>query len=515
MKSNLLIKTIKKSIRIAVWMFFVLVFTYPLKAQPTLTSNNLGLNGGGIAYFSGSESAFSNPANLMLPNRPGSMHLSIGQAALHINPILSSNTVSGHFTNFRNRYRPYIPKYIDINSSQRNTILEKHFPGQELKANTPSRAEVMLGGIHWYKNDFAISISLRARIASRITTGRGWYDVNFIGQNDRSVRDFTLSQQQSELYELSFGYAQDFTFVNGLMPGLSKLYIGLAPKLVIAGPQFDARYHARYYDDGINTQANPFTSEFSLQSTGRFSNAIQSYMQSGNPRQAVQDNFGSYRFEQSGLGLGFDFGLNYVIPLSDEGLSQRMEGIPKKSLRIALSLTDIGVLRQTEQPLTINTPGDTTMAQQQSPLNEMFIGSGGQYINQLHQAESLPNPFLSAEETSEEAYSTMLPTSVNAGILVDLSTVKFIGDLTLGLDNSAFTSKNLSVYLGMEARPLEKIPLRMGTRLASNMPLQVGFSTGLETKYWDFTLGSQALIYPQSQQAALAGGAIGGLQFHF
>lgn len=515
MKGNFLIQTIKKGIGIIGWALLAMTFTHTLNAQPSLTSNNLGLNGGGIAYFSGSESVFSNPANLMLPNRPGTLHINIGQAALQINPILSSNTVSGQFTNFRNRYRPYIQKYVDINSSQRNTILDKHFGEQRLQANTPSRAEIMLGGIHWYKNDYAISIALRARIASRTTTGRGWYDESFIGENDRSVRDFTLSQQQSELYELSFGYAQDFTFVNGLMPGLSKLYIGFAPKLIVAGPQLDARYHARYYDDGINAQANPFISDFTLQSTGRFSDAIHSYMQSGNPQEAINNNFDSYRFAQSGYGLGFDFGLNYVIPLSDEGLSQRAEGIPKKSLRIALSLTDIGVLRQMEQPLTLRAPRDTSIAQQQSPLNEMFIGSGGQYINHLHQAESLPNPLLSAGETSEEAYSTMLPTSVNAGILVDLSTVKFIGDLTLGLDNSAYTSKNLSVYLGMEARLLERVPLRMGTKLASNMPLQVGFSTALETKYWDFTLGSQALIYPQSQQVALAGGAIGGLQFHF
>lgn len=488
-------------------------------AQPVITAENMSLGGGGTAYLDGPEATFWNPANLMIRDQPGQFHLDIGQSAIQFEPLLSSKSVNQQFANFLDGYQPYTQVAAGINGRQRSTILNIHYPENKLQSQNQQRADFMLGGAVWQQKDYALSVALRARYASNIKTGRGWYEDRFTEHNGQQVRDFSLIQHRSEFYELAVGYAQEFTFVNGLMPGLNKLYIGIAPKVILAGPAFDVRYNARYIRDDEERINSTFIADFSMESSGRFSGTTSDYQQSRNPRQAIRDNFrDNYHFQQTGYGIGFDFGLSYVIPLSSRKKSfsnSSASAAAEKTLRIAFSLNDIGTIRYHNQPLRMSSPADSFRAQPQTPANTMFVGAGGQYISQLHEATFLPNPLLNAEQESDEKYSVLLPTSINTGLLLDLDPFKFMGDLTLGLNNTAFTTTNLAVRLGAEVRPLPQVPIRIGTRFASEQPYQMGLGTGIETRRWDFTIGVRTLFRQESPRATLVGGAFGGLQFHF
>lgn len=487
-----------------------------IRAQPVITAENIGLGGGGTAYLNGPEATFWNPANLMIQEQAGQFHLEIGQSAIQFEPLLSSKSVSGQFTRFLDGYQPYTQVDADMSANQRTALVNTHYPGNKLQAQNRQRGDFMIAGAIWQQNDYALSIALRARYASAINVGRGWYDDHFIEENNRQVRDFSLSQNRSEYYELAVGYAQEFTFINGLMPHLNTLYIGIAPKVILAGPAFNTKYNARYIREGEDAVTSNFVSVFNMQSSGRFSGTTSDYLKSGNPRRAIKNNFqDNYHFQQTGYGLGFDFGLSYVMRLNGRKQSSMETPAPAKSLRVAFSLNDIGAVLYNKQPLSMSSPEDTSQALLQTSMNSMFVGAGGQFVSQLHTARFLPNPLVNAEHHSEESYSSLLPTSANTGIFLDLERFKFMGDLTLGLNNTAFTTKKLAVSLGAEIRPFRHVPIRAGTRFAADQPFQMGFGTGIETTHWDFTVGARALFQERSPQTSLVGAAFGGLQFHF
>ncbi|WP_372637309.1 DUF5723 family protein [Fodinibius sp.] len=491
----------------------------PVHAQPVITAENMGLGGGGTAYLNGPEATYWNPANLMIQGHPGQFHLEIGQGAIQFQPLRSSRSLSQQFANFLDGYQPYTQVAADISPKQQGSILNTHFSENKLQSLNQQRADLILAGAIWQQRDYALSVALRARYASTIKTGRGWYEDEFTEHNGRQIRDFSLIQHRSEFYELAVGYAQEFTFVNGLMPRLNTLYIGIAPKIILAGPAFDASYNARYIRDSEESRNSTFVSDFSMQSSGRFSGTTTDYLQSRNPRRAIKNNFrDNYHYQQTGYGVGFDFGLNYVIPLSSrKGNDPNSSASPAvdNSLRIAFSLNDIGTIRYHSQPLRMSSAKDSSQAQLPVAANTMFVGAGGQYISYLHEAPLLPNPLITAEQESDEPYSALLPTSINTGVLLELEQFKFMGDLTLGLHDTAFTTTNLGVRLGTEIRPLPGFPIRLGTRFASEQPLQVGLGSGIETNHWDFNVGARALFRQESAGATLVGAAFGGLQLHF
>src|SRR5699024_6835146 len=132
-----------------------------------------------------------------------------------------------------------------------------------------------------------------------------------------------------------------------------------------------------------------------LQSSGRYSRAIQQYRQYGWPQRSIDTHLSNgYSFKPTGYGLGFDFGLNFLIPL-DNNIAEGND----KSIRVGLSLNDIGAIRYHEDPLRINFSPDTSMTFQQSSVNRVFTGSAGQYLSFLDHASSLPNPLLDRKST--------------------------------------------------------------------------------------------------------------------
>jgi hypothetical protein len=499
-------------------LLFAILTSSPLAGQPVLGASNTSLGGGGTAYLSGFEATFWNPANLMIKNRRGSLHIGVGHTGILYEPVLSSDAAEDQFFNFTDSFYPYEVGTADINADQREAILTDNYPRKSLLSQHQTRTDLILGGALWQRENEAFSVVLRARLASRIDVGRGWYSNEFVSSGGRFVREFTLNQQKKQLYEFAVGYAREFTFINGLLPRLSKFYVGIAPKIVLAGPGMDATYNARYIKADEESPA-VFASDFFLHSTGEYTGMMNDYLASGNSQQAISNNLNrKFEFNNTGYGLGFDFGLTYLIPLGDELPTLKTgseQAVVSKSLRFGFSINDIGVVRYNKTPLSLSSPKDTVQIDQQPPMETMFIGADGQYLSYFSEAMTFSNTILNAQNVNRDSYSKLLPTSMNAGVLFELSQLKLMGDLTLGLNNTAFTTTKLAIHLGLEARPIQQLPLRIGTRLASGLPTHVGLGAGIETDHWDLTLGSQVILRSQTLTSEFVGGAFAGIQLHF
>src|SRR5699024_2693133 len=146
----------------------------------------------------------------------------------------------------------------------------------------------------------------------------------------------------------------------------------------------------------------------------------------------------------------------------------------KKSLRIAFSLTDLGIIHYNTTPLTASGYRETALVEEQDPLQSKFIGAPGQFLSYFEEAEALSNPLSDPDELSEDSFSGLLPTSFNVGALLDLYRLKLMGDFTLALNKTAFSGTELMAHLGVETRLLPFIPIRLGTRIAAGAPVAVG-----------------------------------------
>ncbi len=504
--------------RLYVCLFLLLILgSTSLSAQPVLNARNIALGGGGTAYLSGVESNFYNPANLSIYDRKGTIHFNLGTIGTFFEPVLSTGNPKSQFTRYADAFLPYSPGEQSISTTQRNAILSENYTGNNLRSEHLSRADIIWGGVQWIKDQKAYSLALRTRIGSRIDVGRGWYSLDSINQNGTSVRDFTLTKQLQVLHEVSFGFGQEFHFLNGLIPRINKFYIGLAPKFVIGGAYENFDYRGRYITD-TEQNSTGYQRDFSFHSSGSYSDMIENYRVSGDHQAAINSELdNSFLLNPTGYGAGIDFGITYLIPLgSDISLLDKGEDRRpiERSLRIALSITDIGIVHYNTAPLELSSAQNFGQINSQAPLNHQFIGSPGQVPAYFEEASEIPNPFFEAENQSEESFSTSLPTSLNAGMVLDINRIKIMSDLTLGLSNTAFTNKKLVAHFGLESRPLPYLPIRFGTTLAEGKPLRFGAGTGIETRYWDFNISTQVLVKSSTLTSEVVGGAVAALRFH-
>lgn len=487
-----------------------------LMAQPVLNARNIALGGGGTAYLNGIDANFYNPANISVYDREGTIHFSLGTLGTFFEPVLSSGNPKSQFQRYADTFLPYEAGEQGITTTQRTTILDENYTGSNLTSEHLSRADIIWGGLQWIGEKKSYSIALRTRLGSRIEVGRGWYSVEDFDQNGSSVRDLTLIKQTQALHEVSFGFAQEFQFLNGLIPRINKLYLGIAPKIVLGGTYENSVYNGKYITDEQGNTS--YQRDFTFYSTGIYSDMISSYLLSGSAENAIDRELNNrFLLKPTGYGAGVDFGLTYLIPLgSDVSILDSGENREpvEKSLRIGLSITDIGVVHYSTHPLQLSQSQTSSQINTLDPVDSQFIGSAGQVPVFFDEAAELPNPFFEADNQSEGNFTVSLPTSFNAGFVLDINRVKLMSDLTLGLSNTAFTNKKLVAHFGIESRPLPYLPLRFGTTLAAGKPLRFGAGTGFESRYWDFSIATQVLVKSSTLTSDVVGGAIAALRFH-
>jgi len=499
--------------RFLISFMLVVVVSSPLSAQTIHSPVNTALGGGGTAYLTGLDALFVNPANLYIQERSYRVQFSVGQSGTFLAAPLGSTDRSDQVQNFRNHFLTFNPDELPTTESGfYSRLLARSYADELQVAEFTARSDFHWLGVHWARQNRSYAIALRTRIANRYTVGRAFYDANPVIVNGDRIMDYSVTQQFQSFHELSFGYAESFTFINGLWPQLSELIVGIAPKIIISGAYQNLVYSDIYTQRGANLYDR--THSFDYYSSGMFTNAARQYRSGLNPNQIIRQTLpASDLFNPTGYGAGVDIGITYLITLGDDlSTVTESDATTQKSLRVSLAVTDVGFVTYFRNPVNFATD-EVSQSGQSAPGRSDFIfrGAPGEHFFFLEQQS---HPITDAGLISSDDFLTLLPTALHAGALFQINRIKLMGDLSLGLTNNAFNTTKLITYLGIELRPLPNIPIRAGTRLATEIPGYYSFGSGIETRYFDFNAAIQLRSRAIGPTSELSGAAIAAFRFY-
>lgn len=450
-------------------------------SQILQTPVNMGLGGGGAAYTTGYEALFINPANLHIADHRNRLQFSAGTAGLYTlaperkeRPVHYRDYLLGYTEGFSpdggsSRVDPYDPA----------TVLKRSFPDGRLLSENQTRAEVHWLGFHHRRERSSYAVALRSRYANRFRMGRHYVDDQPSTSGNRMF-ERSLFHQVQTLHEISFGYAESFEYINGLNPGMSRLIVGIAPKIMVGSGYQDVAY--REHLDRIDSHTLMRRERsWRSHSAGAWSLMQERFLNRQNPF----DPPVSWKklLRPDGIGTGIDAGITWILPLNRE-LVAGPYGSHKtrNSVRLSLSVTDLGLIHYFRDPSVLETaPLVSETSQVPTPSPVLFSGRPGEHLYFLQRTGGLP--LADAGRGDPESFTTLLPTAFHGGALFQWNRIKLTGDLSLSLAETAFHPSGLATYLGAEIRPLLFLPLRAGLRLAPNRPDYYSLGMGIESRY--------------------------------
>lgn len=479
--------------RVLSLLIFLLISTAgSLSAQMMYSPKNMALGGGGTAYITGYEALFVNPANLQIRDKNYRFQLSLGQVGSYHNSPFQIIEPVEMFNSYYNRFSEIGAGQNLISQEDRINFIDRYYTDSQTSQEFLTQTEIHWFGLKFFRDEKSYALALRTRVASRYRLGRGHFDLTPIEIDDFERIDQSLTHRFQTLHELSFGYSNSFAFLNGLFPRLSEFIIGVAPKIVASGSMADVEYRNRY-DRPIGESQWVRESQYSLQSSGAMTQAIQQFMLTGDAATSTGNAFvNNDLFKPSGVGVGLDVGLTYLLTFGDDlSTIRRDEESTEKSLRLSFSLTDLGAVHYFDDPYTISYNREEAEADEPGLSDRYFSGSPGEDLFFLNQQEEHPLLTDWEHEQDELSFETILPTAFNAGALFQINRVKLMGDFRIGLTDNALVTPKFMGFVGTEIRLLPFLPLRAGTRFATRLPGYYSFGTGIETQRFDISASVQ------------------------
>lgn len=465
----------------------------PSVAQSQISYNpvSMGLGGGGTSYITGYDALFINPANLQLREKNYSVQFTIGESGFYLDTPLSIRDSRDRIHTFEDLLRPPQEGKYQLSENDRESLLARNFPGNRLNQQFRSASTVNWLGIKWFRDERSYAFAIRTRQSNRYTVGRGYYDAAAVETNSGDLIDRSLTHSFQTLHEISLGYSESFDFLSGLFPRISRFNIGIAPKIVISGPAFSSQYSEIYSREDAN---DPWVSEtsYKYESTGIFSGYAERLLSGTGP---FDQTGGLHEFTDlmnpAGIGAAIDFGITYLFTFGDDlSLIRRGEEPTEKSLRLSFSITDLGFLHNFDDPFRAETEESGPVFRDPGAISDTyFAGALLQDFQFLGANET--HPLQNTNSKNRESYQSLLPTSIQTGVLFQLNRIKMMGDFQLGLAENAFHSTRLLSYIGAEIRPFSFLPVRAGTRLATDLPGYYSFGTGFETRFFDINAAVQ------------------------
>lgn len=502
-------------IRTAVFAVSLLLLIPALsRAQISLTAENVGLGGGGTAYLTGYEALFVNPANLYIQEKNYNLQIALLQGGASFDTPLP-------FLNAGDRFNHYYDSLLPYRSSQENRVLgegvmddfmDRNFPGNRRINRMQSHTDLYWFGIKWSGSERSYAMALRSRINSVYENGRGIYSLQPIERGNELLLDRSFYHHYQTLHELSFGYSESVSFLNGLIPRLSEFIIGIAPKIVVAGPYLNSEFTNRYRS-ADNGQTWIHEQGFREHSTSYFTTGQSFRTGTLNNRDLTDYKFGDL-LRPSGIGAGLDIGITYLITFGSDLSVLRREDMPtEKSLRFSLSITDLGMIHHFRDSETREIDYREESAElPQSTTGVYFQGAPGEHLYFLSELEE--SPFDMVNQVSSGSFEQILPTAIHAGALFQINRLKVMGDVSYQLTRSRYATNLPAAYIGAELRPLSFLPLRAGTRFAANETGFYSFGGGLETRFFDISAGIQLKSSNVGPTTELLGASMVGVKFY-
>lgn len=483
-------------------------------AQISLTTENMALGGGGTAYLTGYEALFVNPANLYIQEKSYRFQISLLQGGIYHDTLLPVSNNLDRWDSFRNQ-----TSFYDLQSEPRNldpgqydVLLNRNYQGNDRKTNFLTANDLYWFGLKWVRPERSYAISLRTRYATRYSLGKGLFSLDPVEVDNQTIIDRSFSQKSQVLHELSFGYAESFTFLNGLFPQLSEFIIGIAPKIVLAGSSVDASF-TNVYERDSESNVWLHQTEYTQKSSGVLSGYAEQYFNDGSLPGQTNEGFRDL-MQPAGIGFGLDIGVTYLMTFGDDFSVLREQNQPtRKSLRVGLSITDLGAVYQYKNPYQYSSENFTRSTLQTGTISELgFMAAPNEHYFFLSQFDEFNN--LSEDSQNEDSYELLLPTSIQAGALFQYQRIKLMGDLSYSLSDTPFNHSGLASYVGVELRPFTFLPIRAGTRFAQNMAGYYSFGAGLETKHFDLNMSVLLKSRNAGPTAEILGMSFIGLRFY-
>ncbi|MEX2635000.1 MAG: DUF5723 family protein [Balneolales bacterium] len=472
-------------------------------SQPVLSHQTISM-GGGTAYLTGPVANFYNPANLMIRDNHRRNRLTLAQGGFSLSEGIGIRNFYKGYIGIEDYFTFYNEDH-DLNHVS-SDILESRFPDNaDLFANT-ARFDVMHLGISFTRKHHSYSMALRSRGINSIELNRGWYDATPVfGENGEALKR-TLRQNLYSFHEVSFGLAGEVLMVNGWLPGLNKLYFGIAPKLIIGSMFFEGDYTTNYFRQPEDDTYH-YISNYEAKTVGEISRMMRTTSAPGsNKHQAL--------LETTGLGLGIDLGFTYVMSLKDDlSLAPHSNESLRKSLRFSISMTDLGLVSYYEQPTEFHSGIDTTLIQElPDPITGNFTGQIGEFTNFISsRMGELPQEDITS---GGSRLNEMLPATLHIGTALQYNKLLVAADHQYQIKSSQFEDRQWQTSLGTELRLLKFLPLRSGISLNSEMQPMLGLGLGIDAGFWEISLATR-LKKGYDDDIYSVGLAMAAMQFRF
>lgn len=502
-----MIKTL--SLALFIWSFAFCQGVAQILHSPV----NTALGGGGTAYTTGYESLFINPANLFIQEKNYRFQVSTGSAGIYLSSPVKRNDFQSFWDNYQLQTTGFDPSsHSDmVHPAGFDEILNRNYGTGRLFSEHQSRGEIHWLGMHWSRLGRSYALGVRSRFGNRFVTGRNYYDPDPVELTLGIEYSRDLTHQFQSLHEVSFGYAESFTFINGLIPQISQLIIGIAPKFVVSGAYSNTTYKDRFSRDYTDSEYERVRS-YNHYTSGVFAEMDQRFATGHDPFNPVTERMDL--FTPTGFGAGLDLGVTYLITLGDDfSVVQVSDPTTRKSLRISLSITDVGFVNYFDNPNQYRLDETITIENQLPDRSEtLFLGRPGEQLRFLD--DNQVHPIFHSDFQDNENFSVLLPTAIHGGVLFQVNRIKLMGDLSFGLTDNAFNTTRLTSYLGTEIRPLPFLPLRAGARISRNLSDYFSMGGGIETRYFDLNLAFQFKSNSVGPANEIEGISVAGLKIY-
>jgi hypothetical protein len=497
--------------------FFLAAVTDTASAQARLHSPvNQALGGGGTAYIDSYQASFINPANLLLNNqqRPSFSIGLLGSTGL---------TLGGSIINI-DAYNNYLTSGHVIRTETANNMLNQWFGENDGNIRSFDVAfDHIPVGVAYRSETWAMALAARSRVMTDVEVNKGMAELVFHGLDSNifgNGKPVSVNMESLVFSELSLGLALKANSLKNSL-GLSEdvnIYIGAAPKILLSHNASKLNFNSVLQVESASNEQNArIYHDFSyrLEATGETAIQLEQYHHDRNTA-GTEIKLEDYLdppardfYEFQAVGMGIDLGATIEM---NTALFQR-----ENTLRLAISLTDLGVVRFDDRSGVFSASGIIDwhgFDHDSEVINQEFDGDSGAYYESVLIDSIGTDTYGNFTPQQGETISRSLPTSIHAGAHFVTGRFGLMMDMGKGFNNRGINSRRLYVALGTEYRLFGFLPIRLGAKTGGFSSMSVHAGTGLEFKNLEFSL-SASTVPKSGSYGSAAGVAWSGLVLHF
>jgi hypothetical protein len=280
--------------------------------------------------------------------------------------------------------------------------------------------------------------------------------------------------------------ARDLDFFTSMTAENNRLILGLAPKLVVAGPHIDLTYSAEYKHDRNGTISGLHS--YDIRSSGFFNGPIKDYFVNRNSNFDIKvpDN-ASLLSETTGYGFGTDFSLTYDIRLGNNA-GYTGEG---NRIKLSVAMTDLGFIVFGGDVYTRRTESDSMSISGALPTKYEPTGRLGDWFYLIEQQEGDRIAFDESANVSNSSIAYGLPAAIHGGVSLRYGKLLTVVQASSGLNLQAGNTRQVRISMGTEFRGLPWLPIRAGVLTDGLNGAEVTFGAGIDARYYEIAFGAR------------------------